>query len=228
MRKLLIALLVMILPVSSYALDKKIGATNCFKIGIFDTAGNGIAGLDVVTPFSNFAVKLQCGAQTLVTMDETNDTVADEGGGYYYICTNDTIGNANEEECLAWVEGEGSYAGLIAKTPVKFKAVGATMDAVKIASSLCDITAATSGTSFTIGTCIDVNGNSITLATDKWVGSGMIAYTNGAAQCNVEGEYVMVNAVTSGGVVTARTSDVPNSGFKATPSTTNCGVRITP
>lgn len=222
MTAILSLILIILTAVSAHALDKKIGATNCFKVGIFDTEGNGIAGLDIITPFADFAVKIQCGAQTLVTMDETTDTVADEGGGYYYICTNDTIGNASEEECLAWVEGEGDYAGLIAKSPVKFKAVSDTPSA-----TVCDISAATSGTSFTIATCIDENGAAITLATDMFVGSYMVATTNSGTQCNVVGQGVFVSDLTAG-VVTVKESDMPGSGFSATPNTSNCGVRIHP
>ena len=129
MKYILMALL-LIIPVTSYALDKKLGATNCVKIGIFDETGGGIAGLDVATPFSDFVVKMQCGANSIVSVDETSDTVTDEGGGYYYVCTNDSITSNVEEECLAWVEGEGIALDLIAKSPVKFKAVGATIDAV--------------------------------------------------------------------------------------------------
>ena len=214
--------LLLLIPYTAHATDKLINGTMpCFKIGIFDTDGNGVSGLT----WSDITLYMQCGRNTLVTVNETGDTIVEDSdaGGYYDICTNDSITSTNEDECSAWVTGTG-----IAKSPVKIKDIGATMDAVKVASASCDITAATSGTSFTVGTCIDVNGNSITLATDKWVGSGMIAYTNGAAACNVEGEYIMVGAMTSGGVVTARTSDVPNSGFKATPSITNCGVKLTP
>src|SRR3972149_3322949 len=126
--KYIIALMLLLMPVTAQAMDKKLGTINCFKIGIFDEFGNGIAGLDVITPFSDFAVKIQCGANSVVTVNETGDTVADEGGGYYYVCTNDTITNNPEEECLNWQEGEGVFGGLIAKTPVKFKAVGGTVD----------------------------------------------------------------------------------------------------
>ena len=222
-KQICIALMLLLMPVTSWALDKKLGATNCFKVGIFDEFGNGIAGLDIITPFSDFAIKIQCGANSIVTVDETGDTVADEAGGYYYICTNDTITNNAEEECLNWQEGEGSYAGLIAKTPVKFKAVNDTASA-----TVCDISASTSGVSFTVATCKDEDGNAVTLSTYMFVGSYMVAYTNGSAQCNVVGHGVFVGDVTSGGVVTVKDSDLPGSGFPATPNTANCGVRISP
>lgn len=146
MRKYITAIIFisLFIPVTSHAFDKKLGATNCFKIGIFDTVGNGGAGLDVVTPFDDFDVKIQCGANALVTMDETADTVADEGGGYYYICTDDSITSNVEEECLAWVIGDGTYTDLIAKSPVKFKAIGQTMDlllAPTVAGRTLDVTA---------------------------------------------------------------------------------------
>jgi hypothetical protein len=230
MKKIFIVLLILLIPISAQALDKKLGATNSFKFGIFDISSKLNAGVGL-TYNTHYIVKIQCGSNSVVTIDGTGDTITEEGGGYYRITFNDTVTNNPEEECLHWVEGAGIYAAtadhpnLIAKTPEKFKAVGAMIDAVKIATAYC---ASTSGTSFTIGSCIDINGGSITLSTDKWVGSGMIAYTNGGAACNVESEYIMVGAMTSGGVVTARTIDVPNSGFKATPNTTNCGIKITP
>ena len=142
--KLLIIALLLIIPVTAHALDKKLGATNCFKIGVFDEIGGGIAGLDVITPFSDTITKIQCGANSVVPMNETGDTVADEGGGYYYICTNDTITSNVEEECLAWVEGEDIAAGVIAKSPVKFKAVGATMSHVGLLKSITISSATTS------------------------------------------------------------------------------------
>ena len=124
--KYIIALMLLLMPVTSWAMDKKLGATNCFKIGIFDEFSNGIStGLDIITPFSNFVIKADCGSpSTVTTADETGDTVEAEGGGFYYICINDAITNAVEDECSGWVEGEGDHLGLIAKTPVKFKAVG--------------------------------------------------------------------------------------------------------
>jgi|SRR3990167_1596193 len=134
MRKYIIVLLLLLVPMSALALDKKLGTTNCVKIGIFDETGGGIAsGLDITTPFSNLVIKVDCGSPASVTtVDETGDTIESEGGGYYYICFNDSMTNAVEDECVAWVEGQsGSDAeGLITKSPVKFKAVGATIDAV--------------------------------------------------------------------------------------------------
>src|SRR3972149_3090523 len=121
-----IALMLLLMPVTSWAIDKKLGATNCFLIGIFDEFGNGIStGLDITTPFSNLVIKTNCGSpSTTTTVDETGDTVEASGGGYYYICTNDAITNAFEDECMGWVEGEGDHLGLIAMVPLKFKAVG--------------------------------------------------------------------------------------------------------
>ncbi|OHB71489.1 MAG: hypothetical protein A2W23_03160 [Planctomycetes bacterium RBG_16_43_13] len=307
MRKLIIALLILIIPTVSHALDKKLGATNCFKLGIFDISskGNGGAGLDVVTAFSDFAIKIQCGDNAVTTMDETGDTVADEGGGYYYVCTNDAITSNNEEECLAWTIGEGTYLDMIAKTPVKFKAIGQTMDvllaptvagrtldvtatgeagvdfdniggtlgaveiaddiitAAKIAASAitvseapnldaaistrlaptvngrtldvsasgsiigidptshvnCDITAATSETSFTVATCLSQDGGSITLAANLWRGTIWRFYTNGGSACNIVDQKVIIDTFTVGGVIGAGTI-API----ATPNTSNCGI----
>lgn len=137
MKKLIIAILLLLLiPVTNHALDKKIVSSNEFKIGIFDTVGNGIAGLDVNATggYSDFAIKIVCGAGNVITVDETGDTMADEGAGYYLLITNDVFTAVNEAECLIWVVGEGDYIQsgvmLIAKTPAKFKAVGATMDGI--------------------------------------------------------------------------------------------------
>lgn len=91
----------------------------------------------------------------------------------------------------------------------------------------CDISASTSGTSFTIAACTDEDGTSITLDTDRFVGSYMVAYTNGGAQCNVVGHGVFVGDQTAG-VVTVKDSDLQGSGFPAIPNITNCGVRISP
>src|SRR3972149_8504768 len=224
-RKIVIALLLCIMPYTAQALDKKLGATNCGLIVIFDEFGNGIStGLDIVTPFSNLVIKTNCGSpSTTTTVDETGDTIEALGGGYYYICTNDAITNAVEDECMGWVEGEGDHLGLIALAPKGFKAVNDTTSA-----TICDISASTSGVSFTVATCNDEDGNAITLATDMFVGSYMVAYNNGGAQCNVVGHGIFVGDVTSGGVVTVKDSDLPGSGFPATPNTRNCGVRISP
>lgn len=132
--KLFIIALLLIIPATSHALDKKLGATNCFKIGIFDEYGGGIpvAALDITPPFSNLTIKVDCGSPASVTTVEetTGDSIEDELGGFYYICTDDTITYAVEDECEGWVEGEGNAAGLIAKSPVKFKAVGTTLDTI--------------------------------------------------------------------------------------------------
>jgi len=143
-----IMLMFLLIPVTGYALDKKLGAVNCFKVLVSDIVGNGIAGLDVVSPFNDFNIQIQCGANTVVTVNETNDTVTDESGGVYYVCTDDIINNAPEEECLAWFVGQGIYSpatgNLIMKTPVKFKAVGATMSQVGLLKSITVSSATTS------------------------------------------------------------------------------------
>jgi len=123
-KQICIALMLLLMPCTAQAMDKKIVTNNEFKIGIFDEFGNGIAGLDVITPYSDTVIKIRCGAGNVITVDETGDVFADEGGGYYLLITNDTFTVVNEAECLVWVEGEGNYLGLIAKMPVKFKAVG--------------------------------------------------------------------------------------------------------
>ena len=110
--KYIIALMLILMPYTAQALDKKLGATNCFKIGIFDEFGNGIStGIDITTPFSNLVIKADCGSpSTVTTTDETGDTVEAEGGGFYYVCMNDAITNAVEDECDGRVEGEGDHA----------------------------------------------------------------------------------------------------------------------
>ncbi len=90
----------------------------------------------------------------------------------------------------------------------------------------CDITASTSGTSFTIGACFDAQGNSITIAANKFVGSKLEAYTNGGTTCNVNGQSGLVIAMSAGGVVTIQNVTPPNQAFTAAPNTTNCGVII--
>src|SRR3989304_6058051 len=115
--KYVIALMLLLIPVTSYALDKKLGTTNKFEIGIFDEFGNGIAGLTITT---DAVIKIQCANGATTTVDGTGDTLTSKGGGYYYLSTNDTIANNVEEECIAWAEGAGNYTpatgNLIAKT----------------------------------------------------------------------------------------------------------------
>jgi len=144
--KYIIALMLLLMPVTSWAMDKKLGATNCFLIGIFDEFGNGIStGLDIVTPFSNLVIKTNCGSpSTTTTVDEIGDTIEASVGGYYYICANDAITNAVEDECMGWVEGEGDHLGLIALVPKGFKAVGATMSQVGLLKSITASSATTS------------------------------------------------------------------------------------
>ncbi len=240
MRYILTIFAVLLFITPAHAIDKKLGATNCFKVGIFDTVGNGITGLDVVWPYDHTVTKVQCGGNSVTTMDESGDTITDELGGYYYICTNDAITNNPEEECLGWIEGQGNMVSLIAKTPVKFKAIGATIDAAGLAagaitdtamalsairkgSPLCDITTpATSGSSFTVS-CTNSEGGAITLAADKWIGTIWRAYTNGGAACNVVDEKIRMSAITSGGLVTAQ-NDAQFKPFTLTPNTSNCGI----
>ena len=96
-------------------------------------------------------------------------------------------------------------------------------------SAYCTITASTSGTSFTLGSgCVDHQQETITIATDSFVGSYLKAASSGATQCNVVGEGVFVSDMTSAGVVTVQTGDMAGSGFSATPSTTNCVVVVIP
>lgn len=90
----------------------------------------------------------------------------------------------------------------------------------------CDISASTSGSSFTLASCTDWQGAAVTIVAEKFNGLLLMAYTNGGATCNVNGEGVLVESMTAGGVVTAKTDAPLNSGFKAAPSATNCGVLI--
>ena len=132
---IIIALLIsLFLAVDAHALDKKLVSTNCFKMVITDTSGNGIAGLDAATPFDDFEVKVKCGSDSIITLNEAGDTIVDEGGGVYYYCTDDTLTTTNENECVVWTVGEGNYSlatnpvtSLLAKNPLKFKAVAVTV-----------------------------------------------------------------------------------------------------
>ncbi len=90
-----------------------------------------------------------------------------------------------------------------------------------------DVSAATSGSSFTIATPTDFQGNAITMTTDFLKNRLIKAYTNGGAPCNVNGQGGWVNTVTVGGVVTLDTTTT-GSGFTATPSITNCGIIWSP
>ena len=112
--------------------------------------------------------------------------------------------------------------------PADLSTVANVVDEIDARRTLCDISASTSGTSFTVATCTDHDGSSITLATDSFVGSYFKAYTNGGSACNVVGEGVFVSDMTSGGVVTVKTADMEGSGYSATPSNTNCGVIAIP
>ena len=94
--------------------------------------------------------------------------------------------------------------------------------------TLCQVSASTSGTSFTIGTCTDHDGGAIVLATDSFVGTYMVAYNRGGTQCPVVGQGVFVDDVTSGGVVNIKSSDLPGSGFSEAPNTSTCDVEVRP
>lgn len=153
-------LLSLIFTVNAHAIDKKLGATNSFKVTITDNTGNGIAGLDVNATggYSDFAIKFKCGSDAIVTMDETGDTIIDEGGGVYYVTTNDTLTTTNENECVVWAVGEGNYVvattvptSLIAKTPRLIKAIGATMDMTGIYKQVTVTSATTSTITSTSG-----------------------------------------------------------------------------
>ena len=102
---------------------------------------------------------------------------------------------------------------------------GALRATSEIAVTKCNISASTSGISFTIATCTSPAGETITLADGSFAGRMMEAYTNGGTPCNVVGERVFVQTVVAG-VVTVRTSTVTGGqgGFTATPNATNCGV----
>lgn len=129
MRKLfnIFGLLFFLTCVPAYAIDKKIAASNTFKFGIFDisSSSNGLTGLTL----SDIVIKVQCSG-SVYTIDESGDTLTEEGGGYYRLTANDTLTLNNEDECFVWTEGAGDYTGLIAKAPVRFKVVGTTVDEI--------------------------------------------------------------------------------------------------
>ena len=85
----------------------------------------------------------------------------------------------------------------------------------------CDISAATSTTSFTLAACFDSVGTSITLADNKWSGTIWRFYTNGTSPCNVIDEKFYLYSMTNGLVVAG-------SGGKLKPTVipdiNNCGV----
>ncbi len=182
----ILAILLALIPGPAWGLDKVIGATNTFKIGVFDssTRSNGITGLT----FSELAVKVQC-QSTAVTINESGDTLVEEGGGFYRVTTDDTLSPNNEDECDVWAEGEGDYSGFIAKAPSRFKAVGTTVGTVttnndKTGYSLTQTfptnfssLAITGGGAVTAGTVSDKAGYSI---------SGTVT-TLDALQANIKG-----------------------------------------
>lgn len=110
----------------TWATDKQLTgvSTNNFTFQIFDLFSNGITGRTFNT---DYVVKVRCGSATAVQIDGTGDTVVELSGGAYHLVTNDTLSTPAETECLHWVEGAGSYAGLIAYTPEKVKALSMTL-----------------------------------------------------------------------------------------------------
>jgi len=217
--KKIFLILFMLIACNAYAgYDKLISSgNNSLLLNAYDTSssGNAITGLGT----GDVTVKIECIGDAVTTVDETGDTWAEEGSGTYSIITNDTINGNAEDECRAWLEGEGTYAGLIAYAPKMFRYIN-------LRTVTCTISASTSGISFTIGTCVDEDENTITKADNMWVGYLMRAYnTDPATQCNVVGEAVLVDTFTSAGVTGVRV-DIPNAGFSATPNTTNCKILI--
>ncbi len=219
MRKLLI-LIFMLSVTSAHAYDKTMGGcvsgNDCFLLNAYSTSpqGNVITGLGA----ADVVAYVECvgDAKTTIDVDASGETWAEEGSGTYSLITDDTIAFDKGDECRAWLEGAGTYAGLLAYWPNKFIAYG---------DITCDVSAATSGISFTVASCTDESGDSISLVDDKWIGYLMKATTNGASQCNVIGEDVMVEDFASDGTVTIR-EELADAGCSATPNTSNCGIQI--
>jgi len=86
----------------------------------------------------------------------------------------------------------------------------------------CDISAATSTTSFTMASCVDSVGTALTLAADMFEGTIWRFYTNGTSACNVVDQKFYLAQMTGGGQITAGASGklLPT----LTPNTSNCGV----
>ncbi len=180
-------------------------------IMIVDTAGNPLTGQNL----SNINLYYSCGGQAGTQFNETGDTLTQtdstNGSGIYDWTSDDTLTGCIP---LTNIKIYGNGADMVIPAAV----YGLIMDGITI----CQITAATSGSSFTIGTCTDRNGAIITLSTNYFHGSSMEAITRSGSQCNVIGHSILAEGVTSGGIVTAS----PGTGFPAIPSTANCNVKI--
>lgn len=105
-----------------------------------------------------------------------------------------------------------------------------------LARAECDVTNATSGKVFEVGTCEDAENNVLDIRTAKFQGSYMTAKSTAGTPCNVLEETVLVEkTVYSAGklVVTAKTDGLSSdptikAQFSATPSAENCKVEISP
>ena len=142
--------------------------------------------------------------------------------------------NAGDSTGVWWLQVEGTISGVVVHDKIFIEVkndneCGDELDNIRVTTF--EISAATSGTSFTIANGLDHDGGAITLATDSFVGTYMVAYNRSTGQCPVVGEGVFADDVTSGGVVTVKESDMPGSGFSATPTTTGvnaCNVEVRP
>jgi len=226
----------MLFPVNAVALDKVVSGTVTFQLLLADTTPeqNGITkdGADTAMDTTDLGVKfdifVRCATNTTKTLTSGNTTVTFDPAdtGVVHVATTDVVVSNPEEECIHWSAGvagsEFVFDGesLIAYTPEKFKA------SIEPGHTYCDVSASTSGSSFTVATCKESNLAAITLVDDHFNGLLMKAYTNGTAQCNVAGQGVLVEDMTSAGVVTAMVSPPSTSGFSAAPNTTNCGMYI--
>lgn len=192
-----------------------------------DVTGKGAQG--PLTP-SHGNVKIRCpisNSGNEVTIDEAGAGFAFLWlGGAARVTFNpvlQSIGSTVGEVCYIWWEGSGAGSGAFAGnlTAVQF-------GVPPPAATTCDIIEATSGTSFTIASCTSAIGESITLASGMFEGALIEAYTNGASACNVASQRVLIQDQTAG-VVTVfaqLNAATPISGFTATPSTINCGIRF--
>lgn len=231
--KYIIAILLLLIPVSAHAMDKKLGATNKFEIGIFDTADNGLAPSTPLAISTTVNIKVRCANQSETTLTSGNTTFTSRGGGYYYVSTTDAIAHSAEEECSVWAEGAGSYAGLIAKTPMKFKAVGATIDAVGLkddAITAAKIAAGAIGASetgeyvFTVVSSGDCTNSAVLFDTnftqtepDHWR-DAFATFTTGT----LTGQTKAITAFNG----TTKCMTVKSPGFSATPQAGDGGVII--
>jgi len=128
----LAALILALIPALAHAQDKVVSGTVQFKLFMGDTttAQNGIPGFTDANLTSLFNIKVQCGSNAATTLTAASTVTEDAGlAGVYIIdvpTATDAITNNPEEECIHWVEGASNYAGLIAYTPGKFKAIANT------------------------------------------------------------------------------------------------------